>query len=291
MAACPVFAPRVHPRKFSSPTRRRRARRQPHASPFSHVSILEEDAVRRRTERAGQMPPRSRVNAERINGASPPAPKHVPSPIFLPLPPHPVDRWSREDARAEPVEQLLYGPVQTRRPTLVHAPLGAEAEAALGAEAGSLLLGDGTDMAAAYKAVAYGLRDGWDSCPPQVSSRLSAHLPRWLAPRVAGDLLCRVPTLAATQHVRPVTRAAALRSCQAAALGRPGSSADHPPLEAPSKPPALWSRPAANPDPNPNPDPTLTLTLALTLTLTLTTQAAQTHAVAAFFLAPSEAGI
>ena len=96
------------------------------------------------------MPPRSRENAERINGASPPAPL----PIFLPLPPHPVDRWSREDARAEPVEQLLYGPVHTRRPTLVHAPLGAEAEAAFAAEAtGSLLLGDGTDMAAARRRV------------------------------------------------------------------------------------------------------------------------------------------
>ena len=166
------------------------------------------------------MPPRSRENAERIHGASPPAPP----PIFLPLPPHPVDRWSREDARAEPVEQLLYGPVHTRRPTLVHAPLGAEAEAALAAEAGSLLLGDGTDMAAAYRAVAYGLRDGWDSCPPQLSSRLSAHLPRWLAPRVAGDLLCRVPTLAATQRVRPVARAAALQPYQAATLGRPGGS-------------------------------------------------------------------
>ena len=170
------------------------------------------------------MPSRSRENAERINGGSPPAPKHAPSPIFLPLPPHPVDRWSREDARAEPVEQLLYGPVHTRRPTLVHAPLGAEAEAALAAEAGSLLLGDGTDMAAAYRAVAYGLRDGWDSCPPQLSSRLSAHLPRWLAPRVAGDLLCRVPTLAATQRVRRVTRAAARQPYQAATLGRPGGS-------------------------------------------------------------------
>ena len=102
------------------------------------------------------MPPRS------------PAPKHAPPPIFLPLPPHPIDRWSREDARAEPVEQLLYGPVHTRRPTLVCAPLGAEAEAALGAEAESQLFGDGTDMAAAYRAVAYGLRGGWESCPPQV---------------------------------------------------------------------------------------------------------------------------
>ena len=168
------------------------------------------------------MPPRSRGNAEKTEGASPPAPKHAPPPIFLPLPPHPVDRWSREDARAEPVEQLLYGPVHTRRPTLVRAPLGSEAEAALGAEAGSQLFGDGTDMAAAYKAVAYGLRDGWESCPPQVSSRLAVDLPRWLAPRVAGDLLCRVPALAATQHGQ---------------ARRPGSgrAAGHLRLEAPSR--------------------------------------------------------
>ena len=146
------------------------------------------------------MPPRSRGHAGKTKDASPPAPKHAPPPIFLPLPPHPVDRWSREDARAEPVEQLLYGPVHTRRPTLVCAPLGAEAEAALGAEAGSQLFGDGADMAAAYKAVAYGLRDGWETCPPQVSSRLALDLPRWLAPRVAGDLLSRVPALAAARH-------------------------------------------------------------------------------------------
>ena len=146
------------------------------------------------------MPPRSRGHAGKTKDASPPAPKPAPPPIFLPLPPHPVDRWSREDARAEPVEQLLYGPVHTRRPTLVCAPLGAEAEAALGAEAGSQLFGDGADMAAAYKAVAYGLRDGWETCPPQVSSRLALDLPRWLAPRVAGDLLSRVPALAAARH-------------------------------------------------------------------------------------------
>ena len=196
-------------------SRRRRARRQPHASPFSHVSILEEDAVRRRTERAGQMPPRSRENAERISGASPPAPKHVPSPIFLPLPPHPVDRWSREDARAEPVEQLLYGPVQTRRPTLVHAPLGAEAEAALGAEGGSLLLGDGTDMAAAYKAVAYGLR--WVGLLPAAGLLTPLSSPATLAratgrwrPAVQSPHLGRD---AARQTCRPGGSAAILSGC------------------------------------------------------------------------------
>ena len=189
-----------------------RARRRPVASLISS----------RVEDRDGQMPPRSRGHAGKTKDASSPAPKPAPPPIFLPLPPHPVDRWSREDARAEPVEQLLYGPVHTRRPTLVRAPLGPEAEAALGAEAGSQLFGDGTDMAAAYKAVAYGLRDGWESCPPQVSSRLAVDLPRWLAPRVAGDLLCRVPALAATQHGQ---------------ARRPGSgrAAGHLRLEAPSR--------------------------------------------------------
>ena len=149
--------------------------------------------------REKQMPPRSRAPAGKGKGASPPAPKLA---MFQPLPPHSVGRWRCDEAASETVEQLLYGPIHTRRPTLVCASLESAAEAALGAEAEAQLFGGGAEMAAAYKAVAYGERGGWEACPPDVSSRLAAGLPRWLVPRIAGDLLCRIPATAAAQHVK-----------------------------------------------------------------------------------------
>ena len=145
------------------------------------------------------MTQRARAQKGKVD-ACPPTPKHAPPPIFQPLPPHPVGRWRHDEARAETVEQLLYGPVHTRRPALVCATLDAEAEAALGVMAEAQLFDGGAEMAAAYKAVVYGLRDGWESCPLEVSSVLAEGLPRWLVPRVAGDLLGMIPASAASRH-------------------------------------------------------------------------------------------
>ena len=111
------------------------------------------------------------------------------------------------------MEQLLFGSVRTGRPLLVCSALEVDVRLALEAQAKARqFLGDCAEevpedgLAAPlpfapdlpYRVVRR-LRQGWEACPPELASRLTASLPHWLAPRTGGDLLSTLPASTAAQ--------------------------------------------------------------------------------------------